>query len=243
MATSLKHTVKTFFRRPAAPAPTASTIVPTLVGQPAFGLTAPDLGFTVVDAEAEMAWVEQTLLAAPGMFDEGTPDVLDGKLVERHRERVHRITEESRVITRRITAYLRDLDQAETELRPHLLAARAEYAQLDAARHAWDAVLAGTAESYEHPQATDGTAALPMPQVGERQALPLLPSFADARESTVSGDTAGAAGAGFEPAAGVAAADVPMPRIARIAPPTPSKPSELHTVTAPRTTEQHQRAS
>jgi hypothetical protein len=128
------------------------------------------------------------------MFDEGTPDVLDGKLVERHRERVHRITEESRVITRRITAYLRDLDQAETELRPHLLAARAEYAQLDAARHAWDAVLAGTAESYEHPQATDGTAALPMPQVGERQALPLLPSFADARESTVSGGHRGRCG-------------------------------------------------
>ena len=37
------------------------------------------------------------------MFDEGTPDVLDGKLVERHRERVHRITEESRVITRPVS--------------------------------------------------------------------------------------------------------------------------------------------
>lgn len=235
MLTSLKTKARTIFRRPAAPVPTAATIVPTLVGQPAFGLTPPELAFTVVNAEAEMAWVEQTLLGAPGMFDEGTADILDGKLIERHRERIHRITEESATIHRRITGYLRDIDQAEAELRPHLLAARAEYAQLDASRHAWDAVLAGTTDSYQHPQVTDGTAALPLPMVGERHALPMLPSF----DTPVSAEDLAAGATAARPTE----AGVPMPRIARTLAGASVKRSELHTVPPITTPETQPRAS
>lgn len=231
---TLSTKLSTFFRRPTPTAPTLADLKPTLVGQPIPGLVAPSLTFTSVNHDAELQWIEQTLAATPEMLDEGTADVLDAELIERHLSRVHLLTVEAQDQAKAISAYQRDLDQVEGELRPYVLAARQEYARLTASAQAWDDVLAGTTDEFVPPAVTDGVESLPTPKVGLRHPLRGMPVFdasaeapfgatpvgevpfgVAAQEAATGGPSGAAAGPVTRSPLAPTPLPIPMPKIAR----------------------------